>query len=388
MMKSMRRLIGQAASALLPALFLFSPAALAQGAAGAQRIEWIDVHVHLVGGPPQKSDFPGAVGAALAAMDEAGIRASVIMPPPQTSEMRALHDVEDYVQALKRYPGRFAFLGGGGTLNVMLQQQNDRHDIDASTRASFERTARDILAAGAAGFGEMTAHHISMMRGHPYEWVSPDHPLLLLLADIAAGHDALIDLHLDLVPQDMGVPSRFQSGENPPVLKANFAAFERLLAHNRKAKIVWAHAGSDPLGHWTPGLSRELLARHPNLYMSLRFPARFGMAGAGREQASKEAGAPGMPGGGFGLPAMAFQPGGTINAQWLQLVQDFPDRFVLGGDQFVPSPSLTGEGPGLTFAKLSSAQRDMARRFLNALRPDVARKVAMDNARRLYKLVR
>ena len=30
------------------------------------------------------------------------------------------------------------------------------------------------------------------------------------------------------------------------------AAFERLLAHNRNARFVWAHAGTDSLGTRTP----------------------------------------------------------------------------------------------------------------------------------------
>ena len=57
---------------------------------------------------------------------------------------------------------------------------------------------------------------------------------------------------------------------NPAVFKENLNAFERLLAHNRKARIIWAHADTDPLLTRTPELQRELLARHPNLYMSLR----------------------------------------------------------------------------------------------------------------------
>ena len=53
---------------------------------------------------------------------------------------------------------------------------------------------------GAAGFGEMAAEHFS--GGTPYQFAPPDHPLFLLLADIAARHDVPIDQHMNAVPRD------------------------------------------------------------------------------------------------------------------------------------------------------------------------------------------
>lgn len=339
----------------------------AQGPAREPRsVQWVDVHVHLLGGRPPRADFDGAVRAALAAMNDAGIRTSVVMPPPQVQSMPAF-DWQDYAGFLKGYPGRFAFLGGGGTLNVMLHEAARASRVDDATRAEFERIAVEILGAGAAGFGEIAAHHLSFTAGHPYEWVAPDHPLLRLLADIAARRDAVIDLHLDVVPQDTTPPPRFQSPPNPPMLRENLAAFERLLAHSRNARIVWAHAGSDPLGHWTPALSRELLRKHPNLSMSLRIPA--GMPGAARIASN------------FLLGRQ-----GEINPDWLQLLAEFPDRFVVGGDQFIPSPNLRGEGPGLSFARLAAPSRERTRRFLEQLPADLSRRIAIENAARLYKL--
>ncbi|MCK5551930.1 MAG: hypothetical protein KAJ09_02210, partial [Deltaproteobacteria bacterium] len=147
----------------------------------AQRIEWIDVHVHLVGG--RIRDFEGAAQVALKAMDGAGVRTSFVMPPPQPPGHPALYDYDSFVSYLKRYPGRFTFLGGGGTLNPMIQKTDPDH-ISKHTRRRFEKKANKILRKGAVGFGELTAHHYSLMPGHPYESVPADHPLFLLLADI------------------------------------------------------------------------------------------------------------------------------------------------------------------------------------------------------------
>jgi hypothetical protein len=340
-------------------------------AAPALGQQWIDVHMHFVGGVAAKGDFSGAARAAVAAMDEAGIRTAIVMPPPQTTAIRTRYDISQFARALNEHPGRFGFLGGGGSLNVLLHEHADLQADETATRTAFERMARDILAAGAAGFGEISPHHLSLREGHPYEWVAPDHPLLLLLADIAAERDAVIDLHIDIVPHDLKTPARFASKHNPPVLRENLAALERLLAHNRGARIVWAHAGSDPLGFRSPALSRRLLQRHPNLYMSLRFPARAGTAGAHW---------PVWP------AALAFDAAGNISTAWVSLVQEFPDRFVIGGDHFIATPDVPGDGPGLAFSKLSPVQRDMARRFLAALPASVARQVGVENAARLYRL--
>ena len=304
-------------------------------------------------------------------MDESGVRTSVIMPPPQIKEM-ALHDWREFASLLKRHPGRFAFLGGGGSLNIMLHEAANAREIDAAKRAEFERVAQEILSAGAAGFGEIAAHHLSLQRDHPYELVAPDHPLLLLLADVAARNNAVIDLHLDLVPRDAGPPPRMQS-TNPAVLRENRAAFERLLAHNRQAKIVWAHAGSDPLGNWTWSIGRELLAAHPNLHMSLRLPAR--MPAGGKQDGP----------GGF-MPHFVVGTGGDINPAWLRLLQEFPDRFVIGSDQFFANPSMSGSGPGLENARFNANARALTRRLIGQLPPDLARRITIDNAARLYRL--
>lgn len=333
-------------------LFLLLPAfAWAQAPAGAP-LPYVDVHVHPIA---------GSLEEPLTVMREAGIRAMVLMPPPQVSGMRRNWDYESYAARAREQPGRFAFLGGGGSLNPMI------HDaaggpVDAGLRERFAARARRILADGAAGFGEMSPHHLAARPGHPYESVPADHPLFLLLADIAAEHGAVIDLHFDLVAKDMTLPAAFSTALNPAVLRANLEEFERLLAHNRGARIVWAHAGADPLGHWTPQLSRELLARHPNLYMSVR-----------------------MAGGQPRMQNLMLHSGGGLDPRWRAVLEEFSDRFVLGGDQFFAA-GLPGSGPGIEFSRLAPIQRQQQANFLSLLPPEMARKIGYQNALRLYKL--
>ena len=318
----------------------------------------IDTHAHIPGGGQRGTDFRGSLDAALRRMDQYGIRRAIIMPPPMVAGMPGAYDIESYAFAGQAYAGRILPGGGGGSLNAMIQTSAPDKVTDDDKKA-FRKRAEEIVAAGAVAFGEIALHHLSLrLMGpqHPYEWTPPDHPLLMLLADIAAGNNIPMDLHLDLVPEDMNVPDRpvFNS-TNPALLKANMAAFERLLAHNRGARIVWAHAGTDPLGTRTPQIQRELLSRNPNLFMSLRL------------------------GGAAPPPIFALGPDKKLKPFWLALFRDFPDRFVIGTDFFHTSGSGPQRGAG-------EETLENYRATLAQMPPELAEAIARGNAEKIYRL--
>ena len=328
---------------------------LAQGAAGAETIRFIDTHVHLEHSG-SLGNFPAAAEKALADMERQGISFSILMPPPQAPTNKLIYDFEAFQAFVKRHPDKFGLIGGGGSLNPMLHR-TDAERVNDNDKARFRAKAGEILAAGALGFGEITIVHFSLPQmgdRHPYEEVPADHPLLLLLADIAAGKGVPVDIHFDVSTEDRPLPGHLPAARNPKLLKENLSAFERLLAHNRGAKIVWAHAGTDPGQMRTPALTRRLLMAHPNLYMSMR---------TGRGQPT---------------PSGAMTPGGMLKEPWLALIRDFPDRFTLGSDQFHPP----FESARRTFAE----GLDTLRALVDGLPPDLAKKVAYENARRIYKL--
>lgn len=318
---------------------------------------WIDVHFHLVADKGDLESFDEAARMALQMMDAENIRTIVIMSPPRPKEN---FDIESLAAVAKKYAPRLIMMGGGGTLNPMLQEAGHAPQLGAEVRQRFEQTARQIVAAGARGFGEITAHHVSLSPSHGYEAVPADHPLLLLLADIAAEHDLPIDLHFDPVPHDVEKPSHLSSPKNPPVLKENLGGLERLLAHNRRAKIVWAHAGADPVGHFTPVLARQMLERHANLFFSIR-PT-------------------------LNRPGSMVQPKGGINDDWIDVLKAFPDRFVIGSDTFVVPARYTGPEAPRIFASRSHVQMNGIRRLLAHLPADLARKIGHENAQRIYGL--
>ena len=304
---------------------------------------FVDVHAHLDPADPRRS-----IEAALKAMPTENVVKIIFMPPPFTLDDAARYDADIILAAAKGHEDKLIVLGGGGTLNAMIQESVSSGDTGGEIRRRFKQQAEELLRAGVAGFGEMTAEHFQ--GATPYQSASPDHPLFLLLADIAAEHGVPIDLHMEAVPKSVPLPAGITSPPNPPQLRSNIAAFERLLAHNRHARIIWAHAGWDNTGYRTPELCRRLLAAHPNLDMDVKIdPANPGKNSPLVDDAS-----------------------GPIDPEWLQLFQDFPDRFVIGTDQHYPEPQ---PGPQRWQAVVL---------FFNQLPAELRQKVGMENAARLY----
>ena len=306
---------------------------------------YIDLHAHL--DPP---DVNGAIESLLQAMAQENLAQAVFMPSPFVNESPGRFDAELLAPLAQKYPGKVAFLAGGGTLNPMIQQAVLSGDAGPAVQRRFKERAEEILRLGAKGFGEMTAEHFPSST--PYEYAPADYPLFLLLADVAAEHDVPISLHMEAVPEDMPLPADLRSPPNPPRLQANTAAFERLLAHNPRAKIVWAHLGWDNTGRRTVDLCRRLLQAHANLYMELKIDP----VSSGKNSPLSSGGS------------------GTIPPEWLKLMQDFSDRFVMGTDQHYPLPA---SGP-------QRWQADVL--LLNQIPADARRKIAAENAVRIYHL--
>jgi predicted TIM-barrel fold metal-dependent hydrolase len=305
---------------------------------------YLDVHTHL-----DASDVNGSMRSAIDSAPTENLVKIVFMPSPFTLADANRFDVERLLSAAKKYRGKIALLGGGGTLNPMIIEAVRTGDAGPEVQKKFSERAEAILAAGAVGFGEMAAEHFPSST--PYESAPPDHALFLLLADIAAQHDVPICIHMEAVPQDMDLPGPLKSPLNPPRLHANIAAFERLLSHNPHAKLVWAHLGWDTTGYRTPELTRRLLEAHPNLFMELKLD-------------------PLDPG---KTSPLTNGDSGTIKPEWLELLTDFQDRFVIGSDQHYPQ----GSGP----------QRWQAAVLLfNQLPAAVRQKIGTENAIRIYRL--
>ena len=131
-------------------------------------------------------------------------------------------------------------------------------------------------------------------------------------------------------------------------LKANIAAFERLLDHNPSARIVWLHAGWDLTGERTVPLMRGLLERHANLNMSVKLDRTGSMRTSP-----------------FSPDASELRPGR------ISMLRALPSRFVMGSDEFVDQ---------------GTDRLQLARRFVDALPADVRDAVGATSPWRIYRL--
>lgn len=324
-------------------------------------VQWIDVHLHLVGGRGWQENYAGAVDVAIKEMERFGIVMAIVLPPPQI-DRQPVYDASAFVGALRRYSGQFAYLGGGGTLNSMIHRYADPARVTEAVKRDFAAAAEQIIARGAVGFGEMASLHISVAQEHPFEFVPADHPLFRVLADVAAERDVPIDMHMDAVEGEMPIPSRFAGFSNPPRLPDTIGGLVRLLSYNPKAKIVWAHGGSDPLGAMTPATIGRLMDAHPNLFVSLR------IVGAQAPMMNK----------------VLTRDG--LDPDWKELLTRHADRFVIGTDRFIISPSVRGIGPGVMFAEQNMPKLQATIRFLSLIPPELVAKIGRENAMRIYKL--
>jgi predicted TIM-barrel fold metal-dependent hydrolase len=302
---------------------------------------YVDTHVHFDG------DAQTVVQAALQALGRENAAKLFFLSPPDTFDTPNRLESDFLVPVFRQHADKLAILAGGGTLNAMIQQSVKTGDAGPDAQRRFRERAQEIIRMGAVGFGEMATEHFA--GDTPYQYAPNDHPLFLLLSDIAAETDAPIVIHMELAEQDMSTPALL-GPPNPRQIHGNLAAFERFLAHNRRARIVWAHFGSDALGQRTPEQARRLLRANPNLFMEIKAD-------------------PLNPRSNYPLDA-----NGKIKPEYLRLFTEYPDRFVIGSDQHYPEP------------RAAQQRWQTVVNLFNQLPADVRKKIGTENAARVYPL--
>lgn len=310
----------------------------------------------------ERGNYPAATAAIVALMDQYGVEKAIILPPPGATDhnssifyARRAEEYSRLTAAAKKHPGRLYMGGGGHNLNAMIHS-TPAASVTREVRASFRKEAEHLARSGIKVFGEMAALHIAP---HAFDQAPPDHPLFLLLADIAAENNIPIDLHMEAVVADGKMPPGFFGGHTGKELKENISGLERLLDHNRNTRIVWQHVGWDYMGTRSVSLLRGLLAKHSNLFLAIRShnPATMKKL----------------------LPNRIHDDAWKIKPEWLSFFQEYPDRFVVGSDEFVgPSGIIKGQTAQPSFSNTWP--------LLDQLPSDLARKIGRDNAVRIYAL--
>jgi len=310
---------------------------------------------------PQRGtrDYSQSAAHLVALMDQYGLEKAIVMPPPQAPQQKGGYGYWDLLPALEGSRGRLVLGAGGGVLNPLIAA-TDPSNVSDTTYDLFFQEATQIAKSGAKVFGEMTAMHLCLNPKHHYEASPADHPLFLALADVAAEFNIPIDLHMEAVKDNVALPQRLAEAcaENPEVLPATIPGLERLLEHNRAAKIVWQHIGWDNTGEMTPELLRGLLKKHANLFLAIK-----------GTPTPKQ----------FAQPNRIHNDQGVILPEWVTLIEEFSERIVVGADEFARASNAQGGYRKPPFF-------EQTWKAIQSLPPELRQKVGRDNAARIYNL--
>ena len=142
-------------------------------------------------------------------------------------------------------------------------------------------------------------------RGDVGTWVR-DEAVLRYVEDLLTKHKyvGIGEFHLFGPDADLPIPRRIvQLAKQHQLLlhaHSDADAIERIFKQDPDARVLWAHSGFEP-----PAKVREMLRKHKNLWADLAFRSDQGA-------------------------------GGKVTPDWREAFLEFPDRFMIGTDTFVP----------------------------------------------------
>lgn len=151
-----------------------------------------------------------------------------------------------------------------------------------------------------SGIGEVLTRHDALTALTAGETARADHPALMAVYKVAAKHRMPVLLHSNLS----------SLREDEPIYQPEL---ENALKQHPDTRFVLAHAGTSesvealqkPMKNLTDILS-QLLKRYDNLYIDLSWSVR---------------------------DHYLFEDEDQVDQDWLALIEDFPDRFLLGSDK-------------------------------------------------------
>lgn len=230
------------------------------------------------------------------------------------------------------YQDRFLPFGGQAAFSIYYKDHGERFwNAEATEVIDYLKVLETNLQAGQIkGIGELFVYKPRV--GLQY---AADSPIMQRLWSLSVKYGSPLNVHM----------------QNDP---GKVAEMERLLASDRRGTWVWAHAGWPATD---PSMFRDLLQKHSNLYIELS--TRLSIYNSLYA---------------FGYDPFPIDENGILKQSWKDLFQEFPDRFVIGTD--LDKPSLGDYSNLITHW----------RQILDQLPPDIAAKIAYQNAEFLLKV--
>lgn len=233
----------------------------------------------------------------------------------------------------QRFPGRVVpFTGGPEARRLIALHGEAGWKLQAGEMETYLRTVEAKLAEGVfRGIGEVHVNNWGSNIAGTARYLFPaDSPLMQRLFELSARYQVPLSVHMDAELESV-------------------QSMERLLAANRDGIWLWAHTG-----HYAPpDLLRRLFTEHENLYCELSY----------RTSSSSS------------RTAVPMDTNGVLHEAWRELLNDFPERFVIGTDLVRPDRALYVQHIGKW------------RTILSQLEPEAAAQIAYRNAEALLGIV-
>jgi predicted TIM-barrel fold metal-dependent hydrolase len=215
-------------------------------------------------------------------------------------------------------------------LGIDRSRERMKYGMDAEIAGRIAAEYEEALrAARYRGLGEIPTYHPA----RPVA-IAPDSPLVLKLLELAGRYGVPINVHCTAT--DGGA-----------------TRVARALRSYPRTTVIWAHGGS------RLAEVSDFLRDHPNLY--------FDLSTLHPPWSLK------------GRTHLAY--GGVVDRSWRELLEAYPDRFLVGFD------FGTGFSGAVMSTPLSAARQvgEFYQTVLGQLTPSTALKIAYENAERLYK---
>jgi predicted TIM-barrel fold metal-dependent hydrolase len=312
------------------ALLLVGVTAAAQP---APKYELVDGHLHFLSFVQETA----GMGAFFKAMDETGVKESVVIGMPVVKEWdegdakRPTYYLDN--DSRTYWYSATDFLVARAVLELPKDKQVRLHPFICGFN-SADRNAVDHVERMLAlypnfwqGIGEVFLRHdeLTALTYGPVPRATSN--AFSRLLDLAATRNLSVLVHSDIGPAWL---------EQPEFL----GEIESAVRTHPNTRVIWAHAGISRrivIDNHTDIL-RRMLGQYPNLTIDLSWV----------------------------IFEQEIAPGGVLDRRWVTLIEEYPNRFVIGSDT-------------VGFFDQYKATLQRYYRLLDALKPDTARKVAHDN---------
>lgn len=282
---------------------------------------------------------PGVVATAMAQAHVGGL---ILMPVPAVGRLTGADDLGRRLDSLRENSdGRISIMCGSDYLSGWMSTAASSGRIPAGIDQQMARLRGDLQSGRCIGAGEIGFRHYDKSGRAPVVDLPAGYPPLLAIADTAAAAGVWLALHAEPVAPD-------GSRHDAEV----FGTVGLMFQHTPNLRLRLSHTGMT-----NPHNARALLHAFPNLMMSIL---------------------PHAPEDWWSNLESVTNADEAIYTDWATLFEDMSERFTVGTD------FMFGRHDDAHAIEDYARLIHLTRRMLGSLSPEVAKRVAWQNAVRAF----